>query len=45
VQNDFSWPNEGEDRGCDRRHAGREQRAFVRALISRQPVLDDLAVG
>ena len=45
VQNDVARADEGEDRGRNRRHAGREQRAFLGALVDREPVLDDLAVG
>jgi hypothetical protein len=45
VEDHVARADEGEDRGRNRRHAGREQRAFVRALINREPVLDDLAVG
>ena len=45
VQNDVARADEGEDRGRNRRHAGREQRAFLGALIDGEPVLDDLAVG
>jgi hypothetical protein len=44
MQNHVAWADEGEDRGRDRRHAGREQRAFVGALVDGEPVLDDLAV-
>ena len=45
VQNDVARADEGEDRGRNRRHAGREQRAFLGALVDGEPVLDDLAVG
>src|SRR6202043_577669 len=45
MQNDIAGMDEGEDRGRDRRHAGREQRAFLGALVDREPVLDDFAVG
>jgi hypothetical protein len=45
VQNDVARADEGEDRGGNRRHAGREQRAFIGALVNGEPVLDDLAVG
>ena len=45
VQNDVARADEGEDRSRNRRHAGREQRAFLGALVDREPVLDDLAVG
>jgi hypothetical protein len=45
VQNDVAGADEGEDRGRNRRHAGREQRAFLRAFVDREPVLDDLAIG
>ncbi|MEY9132580.1 hypothetical protein ACVIWV_001537 [Bradyrhizobium diazoefficiens] len=45
VQDDVAGAHEGEDRGCDGRHAGGEQRAALGALIDREPVLDDFAVG
>ena len=45
VQDDVARADEREDRGRNRRHAGREQRAFLGALVDREPVLDDLAVG
>ena len=44
VQNDITRARECEDRGRNRRHAGREQGAFLRALVDSEPVLDDLAV-
>src|SRR5439155_1639559 len=45
VQNDVARAGESEDRGGNRRHAGREQRAILGALVDREPVLDDLAIG
>ena len=44
VQDHVARAYEGEDRGRDRRHAGREQRALFGALVDGKPVLDDLAV-
>ena len=45
VQNDVAGADEGQDRRGDRRHARSEQHAGLRALVDREPVLDDLAVG
>ncbi|MEY9697419.1 hypothetical protein ABIF50_010700 [Bradyrhizobium diazoefficiens] len=45
MQDDIAGADEGENRGRDGRHARREQRAAFGALIDREPVLDDLAVG
>ena len=45
MQDHVARAHEGEDRGRDRRHAGREQRALVGAFVDGKPVLDDLAVG
>ncbi len=44
MQNRVAGPDEGEQRGGDRRHAGGKQRAAFRPLIDGEPVLDDLAV-
>jgi hypothetical protein len=45
VQDHVAWTDESEDRGRNRGHAGGEQRAFIRTLVDREPVLDDFAVG
>ena len=45
MQDDVAGPGEGQDGRRDRRHAGGEQHAGLRALVDREPVLDDLAVG
>ena len=45
MQDDVAGPREGEDGRGDRRHAGGEQDARLGALVDREPVLDDLAVG
>jgi len=45
MQDDVARAGEREDRGGDRRHAGREYPARLRALIDREAILDDLAVG
>jgi hypothetical protein len=45
VQNDVARAGEREDRGRNRRHARREQRAFFGELVDRESVLDDLTVG
>ena len=45
MQDDVAGAGEGQDRRGDRRHAGGKQHARLRALVDREPVLDDLAVG
>jgi hypothetical protein len=45
VQNDVARADEREDRGRNRGHAGREQRAILGALVDREPVLDNLTIG
>ena len=45
MQDHVARPYEGENRGRDRRHPGREQRTGLGALIDGEPVFDNLAIG
>ena len=45
MQDHVARPREGENRGRNRRHAGREQRAGLRTLVDGEPVFHDFAVG
>ena len=45
MQDRVARPDEGKERGGNRRHARREQDTCLRALVDGEAILDDLAIG
>jgi hypothetical protein len=45
VQNGIAWPQKGEKRRRNRRHAAGEDGGTIRLIPDRQPILKDFEVG